>query len=67
MVGATILETVFVFGGWDYHRDVKLLIVAGIGPSWCYVSLGSREFSICRATSYLKYGNSSWREFDFFG
>ena len=30
LVGATILVTVLVFGGWDRHRDVKPPIVAAI-------------------------------------
>ena len=53
LVGATILVTVLVFGGWDRHRDVKPPIVA---------SPDSRKFSTCRATCHLEYGISSWHD-----
>ena len=61
-LGATILVTVLVFGGWDRHRDVKPPSVAGIGIFWCHVSPDSREFSTCGATSHLEHGRSSWHD-----
>ena len=40
----------------------KRQFIAAIGCFGCYVSLDSRKFSTCRATSHLEHGTSSWHD-----